>query len=186
MIRKIQWALLLCVASIVTAPAWQARTSASPQTPKSQPLVISGCLQDASGSTTGMTGADSAMAQARYFLEEVQYGASAAAFDEWMREHSQLTSTIAVTGASGSGGLRDGRPTELHLGTAREPKIDLSKYVGQNIEVTGTLGPIAATGAQAGTLSRATDRGAPAGAKASSSPVLTVTAVKALSSKCTG
>jgi hypothetical protein len=179
MIRNLLWAALL---SIGTVAVQQERpsTSTRPQT-----LVLSGCLNDASGSRTGRTGADSAMAQARYSLQQVQYGSSASAFDDWMRAHPQLTGTTAVTGASGSGGARDGRPTELQLGTAREPSVDLSKYVGQHIEVTGTLGPIPGVDKQAGAAQRTNPRDA-TGDKSSSSPMLTVTAVKVLSSKCSG
>jgi hypothetical protein len=183
MIRNLRWTALLSCIFLATAGAQQGTPSPSA---KPQTLVLSGCLNDASRSTTGTTGADSAMAQARYSLRQVQYGSSGAAFDDWMRAHPQLTSTMAVTGASGSGGARDGRPNELHLGTAREPNVDLSKYVGQNIEVTGTLGPIPGADKQAGAAPRTNSRGATSNTSTSSSPMLTVTAVKVLSGKCSG
>ena len=185
--RTISWAAFLCSTAIATAVAQNApsppRTPAAGGSSTGPTLVVSGCLRDASGSSTGRTGSSSAMAQARYSLDRVQYGSSGAAFDEWMRARA-LSSTMARTGSSGNGGTRDGRPTELHLGTESQKEIDLSRYVEQEIEVTGTLGPIPGVSKQAGAGSRTNDRSASNDASSSSSPRLTVTAVKVLSDKC--
>ena len=95
------------------------------------------------------------------------------------------------------------RPTELSIGTARNSSVDLSKYVGQNVQVTGTLGSslpgstasMSGTGA-AGTTGRGTTGTTGAGSTGatgstsmqavSNNPSITVTSVKVLNQKCGG
>lgn len=186
MARNITWLSLLVSIGVATAAAQQGTASTNPQTtsnPKPPTLVISGCLADGSGSTTGRSGAASAMAQSRYSLQQVKYGSSGPAFDEWLRAHPP-TGTMARTGPSGSGGIRDGRPTELQLGTEPEKDVDLSKYVRQQIEVTGTLGPVPGADKQAGAGSRTTARDPSRNTSTAWEPRLIVTAVKSLSGEC--
>jgi len=113
-------------------------------TGKAQPFVISGCVGNPMGGgvnggtgSTGSTGSTggSTMGQPMYSLGHLDYGTHGSAYDEWVRTHPRP----GASKTSGANSSTTDRPNELMLGTTRTSGVDLSKYVNQNVEITGSL-----------------------------------------------
>jgi hypothetical protein len=210
MIRKTLYAALLTSVWTAGAAAQQGSTSTTPQTArttdKPQQVVISGCV----GNASNPTGTNGATGQPMYSLNQLQYGSSGSVFDDWARMQARSSGTTGTTATTGTSGTMT-RPAELMLGTAPKSTVDLSKYVGQNIQVTGTIGgPMShgttgtagasgatgttgttGTSGTSGTTGTTGATGTTRGtgstsAMHSQSPMLTVTSVKVLSTKCGG
>lgn len=112
------------------------------------------------------------------------------------------TGSSTGAGAANMNNSMTQRPTELMLSTARTSNVDLSKYVGQNVEITGTLGYAGQNGSTTGSSAGRTSTGSTgsttgAGVNGrtgtgtgsmgmSSDPTLTVTSVRVISPNCSG
>jgi hypothetical protein len=181
------------VAAQRSAPSPAPQPSAT-SVAKPLPVEISGCLGNDPGSPVRGAGATTtAMAQPRYSLGQLNFGSSGAAFDEWARTRPSSTR------GTGAGVAAPTRPKDLILSTTT---VDLSKYVGQNIQVTGAIGlpPTAApsvvpsnataTAGTAGTTATKAGDTAEIGAVTTLaqpqmiSPGFTVTSIKVLSKDC--
>lgn len=151
---------------------------------KAQKVTISGCLGNAAAKAMGAT------ASSAYSLNKLDFKSSGSTFDDWSRSHPGSSSSASATMGA--------RPNEVALSTTAN-KVDLSKYVGQNVQVTGTIsnegglaaGASSSMGAKAGSTasgtastSGTTAAGSTSLQNAQNGPTIDVTSVKVISKDC--
>lgn len=188
MIRTVLSAAFVSCLSAAALTAQQGATTTPQTTPQSksssqgQQLTLSGCVGNVAPGQSAAAGATTGGRSQQYSLNQLQWtGASGTQFDDWMRANprrggaNETATSPALT-----------RPTELALHTTGGSSVDLSKYAGQNVAVTGTYtwaGP-GRTGTSG--TGRGQGQGQGQGQMQSQWPVFMVTSVKVLSTKCGG